>query len=125
MKAKSLRSFLYFENLKARRLKAHPEGIGIGRYECVADMDQSHAQAQQTVASEERCARLQDSPHFTEQAVLERPGRHVVQHGKADCPRKSAIRERHRARISRDDLHVAVPDANEAHWPISDRFRWP
>jgi hypothetical protein len=58
VKAERLLPALHCENLETSGLEARREGIRVGRDQCVANMNESHPQAQQTIASHERSARL-------------------------------------------------------------------
>ena len=64
--------------------------------------------AGQTIARHKLAIRPNHPGHFREEAVLERRGRHVVQHGERDRPAETAIREIERGRIPFDDHHRSM-----------------
>ncbi len=81
VEAKCIGLLFYFQNLETRALKPHAEPIGINRDERVADMNQPHKEALQTVTAYESSTWPQDPPDFAQEFVLQFRGRHMMQHG--------------------------------------------
>jgi hypothetical protein len=76
-----VRVLLHLRGLKTRTLQSRAERVGRYGNQRVADMHDPHLPALQTVAADQKTARLQHAEHFSEDLVLQFSGRNVMQQG--------------------------------------------
>src|SRR5580704_8346267 len=111
VKAKCVGSSLHRHDGEPCGLQARTQSFWIDWDESVADMDEAHPPALQTVAPHKDASWLQYPPSLAKNFVLKFWGWHVVKHGESNNSRKRLVRKRHGRGIARDDVSIAPKQA--------------
>jgi hypothetical protein len=108
MKSKGVGVLLYVQDLKAGIFESFTERAWVDNIQSVSDMNYSHKKTLDAITADEMAAGLYDSPHFTEQLVLQFLSWNVVQHRKRHDSCELPLNKGHGRRIPGDSLHVAA-----------------